>query len=292
MAYGRYDNRSEWREPRQRSDERFEDRSYSRAYRGDYDRGFGRDDERGFLDRAGDEIASWFGDDDAERRRRMDARQGSDDDGFIRSRTSGLMSERDYDRYSREPRFRDEGYRRPYTGRTGGRGFQERWDRGVTQGGASGMAAGLHDPHYDALRRRQMDELDRDYDEYRRENQSRFESDFSNWREQRMTKRQMLGQVREAMEVTGSDGEHVGTIDCVKGDRIILAKSDSPDGHHHSLSCTSLDRVEENRVMLNCTAAEAKAQWRDDHRDRALFEREDQGEAGPGILERSFSGTY
>ena len=27
-------------------------------------------------------------------------------------------------------------------------------------------------------------------------------------------------------------------------------------------------------------------------RERALFEREDQGEAGPGILDRSFSGTY
>nr|CAD6437817.1 SWFGD domain-containing protein [Rhizobium sp. Q54] len=32
----------------------------------------GRED-RGFLDRAGDEVASWFGDEDAERRRRMDA---------------------------------------------------------------------------------------------------------------------------------------------------------------------------------------------------------------------------
>ena len=34
------------------------------------DRG-GRDD-RGFFERAGDEVASWFGDDDAERRRRED----------------------------------------------------------------------------------------------------------------------------------------------------------------------------------------------------------------------------
>ena len=32
--------------------------------------------------------------------------------------------------------------------------------------------------------------------------------------------------------------------------------------------------------------------WRDENRDRALFEREDQGEAGPGMLNRSFSGTY
>ncbi|MCW2238544.1 BON domain-containing protein [Azospirillum canadense] len=40
----------------------------SRDYRGDQD--------RGFFERAGDEMASWFGDDDAERRRRMDAQRG------------------------------------------------------------------------------------------------------------------------------------------------------------------------------------------------------------------------
>ena len=37
------------------------------------DRGYRRD-ERGFIDRAGDEVRSWFGDDDAERRRQLDDR--------------------------------------------------------------------------------------------------------------------------------------------------------------------------------------------------------------------------
>jgi osmotically-inducible protein OsmY len=48
-----------------------------RRYRDDdrYGRG-GRDDDRGFFDRATDEVASWFGDDDAERRRERDARMG------------------------------------------------------------------------------------------------------------------------------------------------------------------------------------------------------------------------
>lgn len=36
----------------------------------------GRDDDRGFFERAGDEIATWFGSDDAERRRRRDAMEG------------------------------------------------------------------------------------------------------------------------------------------------------------------------------------------------------------------------
>jgi len=35
---------------------------------------YGHDEERGFFERAGDEIASWFGDDDAARRREMDHR--------------------------------------------------------------------------------------------------------------------------------------------------------------------------------------------------------------------------
>jgi osmotically-inducible protein OsmY len=49
-----------------RYDEYRDDRDMSRG-----ERGFSRDD-RGPFERAGDEVRSWFGDDDAERRRRMD----------------------------------------------------------------------------------------------------------------------------------------------------------------------------------------------------------------------------
>ena len=150
-----------------------------------------------------------------------------------------------------------------------------------------------HDPHYAEWRRRQLEELDRDYDEYRREHQSKFESDFGGWRERRQSKRQLLGQAREHMEVVGSDGEHVGTIDRIAGDRIILTKSDAEAGGvHHSIPCTSVDRIEGDRVMLDSPAAQAKQRWREEGRERALFERQDQGESGPMNLERSFSGTY
>jgi osmotically-inducible protein OsmY len=43
-----------------------------------------RDEHRGFFDKAGDEIASWFGDDDAARRREMDHR-GRGPKGYVRS---------------------------------------------------------------------------------------------------------------------------------------------------------------------------------------------------------------
>ena len=154
-----------------------------------------------------------------------------------------------------------------------------------------------HDPHYQQWRQRQIEALDRDYDEYRREHQSKFENDFGSWRSNRQTKRQMLGQIREHMEVVGNDDEHVGKVDCVSGDRIILTKSDdAAGGAHHSLSCADIDRVEGDRVILSSSADQARSNWRDEGSERALFERERQGEGqsadGPHMLDRSFSGTY
>ncbi|MFL6779930.1 MAG: SWFGD domain-containing protein, partial [Sphingomicrobium sp.] len=195
MAYDRYESRRGWRDPRSRFSDDFRERGEDRFGR---DRGFDRDDDRGFFERAGDEIASWFGDDEAERRRREEGRMGrSDDDGSRRARA--FMSDDEFSRYDRSPRFRDEGYRRPYTGRFAGRGgfgggedrfdrgtppergWSERWERAPSRREFSGTAAGLHDPHYSEWRQRQIEALDRDYDDYRRENQNRFENEFSSW---------------------------------------------------------------------------------------------------------------
>ena len=296
MTYGRYESRRSMRDPRSREEMRDE-------------RGQGRDDDRGFFERAGDEISSWFGDDDAQRRRERDERR---DDEYRRSSPEygrGEMGRSDYGQYERSPRFRDEGYRRPYTGRISGRGFgesgyretgfdrgpsrEDRFDRGSSQREFTGQASGIHDPHYSELRRRQIDSLDRDYDEYRRENEGRFESEFGQWRENRSSKRQMLGSVREHMSVVGSDGEHVGTVDKVRGDHIVLAKSDSDDNHHHTLSCSMVDSIDGDTVKLTVPSEEAKAKAHSDARRKsALFERDDNREDGPHMLNRSFSGTY
>jgi len=50
-------------------------------------RAYGRDadEDRGFLDKASDEVASWFGDKDAERRREMDKHRGVGPKGYVRS---------------------------------------------------------------------------------------------------------------------------------------------------------------------------------------------------------------
>jgi len=158
---------------------------------------------------------------------------------------------------------------------------------------SSSMGERDQDPHYRSWRDRHMSDLDRDYDEYRREHQSRFEDEFGSWRERRQQKRGLLGQIREHMEVVGNDDQHVGKVDKVAGDRIILTKSDPESGGaHHSLSCSDIDRVEGDRVILDCSADQARSRWRDESRGRALFEREDQGEMGPRMLDRSFEGTY
>ena len=61
----RYDNASRYNDM-QFGRGQYNDRGYNQARQ--------NRDERGFFDRAGDEIASWFGDEDAERRRREDHR--------------------------------------------------------------------------------------------------------------------------------------------------------------------------------------------------------------------------
>ena len=167
-------------------------------------------EERGLFARAGDEVRSWFGDEDAERRREYDSR----------------MDERHY---------------------------------------------GAQDDHYHSWRRGQIDALDRDYHEYRQENRTKFDNEFSAWRTGRQGQRDMLNKVNEHMDVVGSDGEHVGTVDKVRGDRIILTKNDADaGGRHHSIPSSWLDSVD-GKVTLRKSASEAKSAWRDEERNSAMF---------------------
>jgi hypothetical protein len=66
--------------------------------------------------------------------------------------------------------------------------------------------------------------------------------------------------IREHMEVVGSDGGHVGTVDKVEGDRIKLTKKDDPDGsgaHHHYLSLGAVASVSGGQVRLSVPAEQA-----------------------------------
>jgi len=193
-------------------------------------------DDRGFFTRAGDEVRSWFGDEEAERRRALDARY-------------------DERQYAGDHRYRD-------------------------------------DHGYSDWRNRQIDALDRDYHEYRRENQSRFDREFGSWRERRSSQRNALQRVSEHMEVVGSDGVHIGTVDMVRGDRIILTKSDKDaGGHHHSIPSAWIETVDD-KVTIAKTADEAQHLWRDEEQRSALFGNEDRNRDVEYRYTRGFIGFY
>lgn len=68
-------------------------------------------------------------------------------------------------------------------------------------------------------------------------------------------------EIRDDMEVVGSDGMHVGTVDHMDGGRIKLKKADvAAGGEHHYLAHDMVQSVA-GKVMLAVTAAEAKARW-------------------------------
>ena len=72
-------------------------------------------------------------------------------------------------------------------------------------------------------------------------------------------------EIREHLEVVGSDGEHVGRVDNVVGDQIELAKLDPAGGfRHHIIPVSWVDRVDEH-VHLKVTRDDAKAGWTEKH---------------------------
>ena len=63
-------------------------------------------------------------------------------------------------------------------------------------------------------------------------------------------------QIHEHMKVIGADGQHVGTVDNVEGNRIKLTKSDPTSGGEHRY--VEFDQVDEIRGDEICLATGAK----------------------------------
>ena len=68
--------------------------------------------------------------------------------------------------------------------------------------------------------------------------------------------------IKQHMEVLGSDGAHVGTVDHMEGfDKIKLTKSDPRSGgQHHLIPAEWIDKVDD-KVRLKKTAKDAMTQW-------------------------------
>ncbi|HEX5999324.1 MAG TPA: DUF2171 domain-containing protein [Hyphomicrobiaceae bacterium] len=65
------------------------------------------------------------------------------------------------------------------------------------------------------------------------------------------------GQIKEQMEVRGSDGKHVGTVEGLEGDQIQLASG----GMIHTLDLEAVEEVQGGVVKLKQTAQEATKPW-------------------------------
>jgi hypothetical protein len=257
-------------------------RGYGREFgRNDEDGGWrderGRDfdeRERNVFDRLADELRSWFGDEQAERRRRIDEREGAWRDRERQGhREFGAPHDRDFGGPDRARNAEFRGY-----GNWGGGG------RNRTQPYGQGWEDRHHDPHYRSWRDRQMEAFDREYADYWHENQSRFDSDFGSWRRQREARRGHIANIQEHAEVLSSDGQHVGTVDKVSGERIILTRSDpEAGGHHHWIPTSWVANVDGDKVRLSRTHDDAQRHWHETANDDG---------SGPHILGRSFAGTY
>ena len=71
------------------------------------------------------------------------------------------------------------------------------------------------------------------------------------------------GDIKEHMEVLGSDGQHVGTVDHMEGsNQIKLAKKDpKAGGQHHLIPTDWVDHVDQH-VHLNKPSKDVRAQWK------------------------------
>jgi hypothetical protein len=67
--------------------------------------------------------------------------------------------------------------------------------------------------------------------------------------------------ISEHMEVVGSDGALVGTVDHVEDTEIKLTKSSDKSGQHHFIPLDWIASVDD-KVRLTKAARDAKAEWR------------------------------
>ena len=64
-------------------------------------------------------------------------------------------------------------------------------------------------------------------------------------------------QIKEHMEVKGSDGKHIGTVLGVEGGQVKIASG----GMDHSIDIATVDAVEGEKVKLTKSAEETVRTW-------------------------------
>jgi len=69
------------------------------------------------------------------------------------------------------------------------------------------------------------------------------------------------GKIHDHMNVMASDGQIIGIVDHLEGDRIQLTRADSPDGRDHFIPLDWIKSIGTNDVELNRPASQVRAAW-------------------------------
>ena len=69
--------------------------------------------------------------------------------------------------------------------------------------------------------------------------------------------------IKPHMDVFASCGKKVGVVDHLEGNAIKLTKKDSPDGQHHFVPASMVERVD-SHVHLNKNSMETEQCWKSD----------------------------
>lgn len=60
--------------------------------------------------------------------------------------------------------------------------------------------------------------------------------------------------IKQHMEVSSADGQHLGTVDELDGDSVKLTRSDSSDGQHHYFDLDEIGHIKDHRIYLKAGA--------------------------------------
>lgn len=88
---------------------------------------------------------------------------------------------------------------------------------------------------------------------------------MANQESQSQGQNQSQNQIRDDMEVFGSDDQRIGRVDHLDAQNTIKLAKEDPDsgGQHHWIPTSWVDEVEGDRVRLTMPRDEVRRQWRD-----------------------------
>ena len=128
------------------------------------------------------------------------------------------------------------------------RNQQDRQQQQQQQQQSEAGVSGLGDS--DAARRAGQQRAQQQGDQSGTRQQQQFDRGTSQQSGGSATTSRFADQIREHMEVVDDMGRHCGTVDHVEGDRIKLARSDSPDGKHHYVAMSQVAGIKDGKVCL------------------------------------------